>query len=98
MTLARYPNSGYLSISGVVDAAGKVLAKGDATTAEGKFVCDDPRPARWAREKEVWLHGFWVWDWADQRNPLAAADAAAHTISLGPRAGGPQPGGGGGGV
>ncbi len=86
MTLARYPNSGYMRMASVLDADGKPQT-GDVTTAEGKFVCDDPRPARWAGEKGIWLHGFWVWDWADLRIPLASVDAAARTISLGPSPG-----------
>lgn len=83
MTLARYPNSGYMHIASVVDSAGK-RTTGEAKTAEGKFVCDDPRPARWAGQKDVWLHGFWVWDWADVRIPLASVDPAGRTVSLGP--------------
>jgi len=82
MTLARYPNAGYLRIADVLDANGSA-ASGRANTPEGRFVCDDPRPARWAMEKDVWLHGFWVWDWADLRLPLGSVDPAARTISLG---------------
>ena len=63
MTLARYPNSGYMHIIGVLDAVGNVrkgnVRKGDVTAPDGKFVCDDPRPARWEGEKGIWLHGFW---------------------------------------
>ncbi|MFH1918968.1 MAG: right-handed parallel beta-helix repeat-containing protein [Planctomycetota bacterium] len=86
MTLARYPNSGYMHIAATLDADGQPKT-GIVTTPEGKFVCDDPRPARWAGEKGIWLHGFWVRDWADLRIPLASLDAAAHTISLGPTPG-----------
>jgi hypothetical protein len=86
MTLARYPNSGYLRIAAALDADGKSKT-GEVTTPEGKFVCDDPRPERWAGEKGVWLHGFWVWDWADLRIPLGRVDARARTISLGPQPG-----------
>ena len=86
MTLARYPNSGYMHIASALDAGGKP-APGIVTTPEGRFVCDDPRPARWVNEKGIWLHGFWVWDWADLRVPLGNVDTAAHTISLGPTPG-----------
>ena len=44
MTLARYPNSGYMHILGVPDADGN-LQKGDVTTKDGNFVCDDPDPS-----------------------------------------------------
>jgi hypothetical protein len=86
MTLARYPNAGYMRIAAALDAKG-VRQTGEVTTPEGKFVCDDPRPARWVHEKDVWLHGFWVWDWADLRFPLAGVDPAAHTLRLGPQPG-----------
>ncbi|HOW72931.1 MAG TPA: right-handed parallel beta-helix repeat-containing protein [Phycisphaerae bacterium] len=86
MTLARYPNLGYMTIAGVLDADG-TRKTGDVSTPDGKFVCDDPRPARWVGEKGIWLHGFWVWDWADQRIPLGSVDPAAHTIGFEPKTG-----------
>jgi hypothetical protein len=81
MTLARYPNSGYLHIANVLDAQG-VVQSGQARTPDGRFVCDDPRIARWAGEKGIWLHGFWVWDWADQRIPLGSVTLSNHSLSL----------------
>jgi hypothetical protein len=81
MTLARYPNEGYMHLAEVLDAQG-VVKGGKANTPEGRFVCDDPRSARWAGEKGIWLHGFWVWDWADERIPLGGVDAATNTLSL----------------
>lgn len=81
MTLARYPNSGYLHIADVLDATG-VVKSGQARTPEGRFVCDDSRSARWVGEKGIWLHGFWVWDWADQRIPLGIVTPSNHTLSL----------------
>ena len=86
MTLARYPNSGYMRIASALDDEGKPQP-GTVTTAKGAFLCDDPRPSRWVTEKDVWLHGFWIWDWADRRIPLASVDPAARSISLGPREG-----------
>ena len=86
MTLARYPNSGYMHIRQVLNAEG-VVESGRARTPEGRFVCDDPRPGRWAEEKGIWLHGFWVWDWADERIPLGTVDPATSTLALGPRQG-----------
>ena len=81
MTLARYPNSGYLHIADVLDTNG-IVKSGQARTPEGRFVCDDPRTARWVQEKGIWLHGFWVWDWADQRIPLGSVTLSNHSLSL----------------
>ncbi len=83
MTLARYPNDGYMKIVDVLDDQGSVIAGPQARTASRKLICDDPRPARWAAEKEVWLHGFWVWDWADLRVPLSAVDPDRNVLTLG---------------
>ena len=82
MTLSRYPNSGYMHIAGVADADGK-LKQGDVAVPDGKFVCDDPRPGRWASEKGIWLHGFWRRDWCDVRVPLRSVDPATRTVTLG---------------
>ena len=84
MTLARYPNEGYMHIQSALDAEGKPKpANAIVTTPGPKFICDDPRPAQWADEPEVWLHGFWTYDWADSRIPMGAVDPATNTISLG---------------
>jgi Right handed beta helix region len=81
MTLARYPNSGYLHIADVLDTNG-IVKSGQARTPDGRFVCNDPRLARWVEEKSIWLHGFWVWDWADQRIPLGSVTLSNHSLSL----------------
>jgi len=84
MTLARYPNTGYMHIAAALDAQGNPAAQGTIVqTPDTKFRCDDPRPANWAGEKDIWLHGFWVWDWADLRLPMVSMDAATNTIGLG---------------
>ncbi|NCQ29028.1 MAG: hypothetical protein GW802_16610 [Armatimonadetes bacterium] len=81
MTLARYPNEGYMHLEAALDANGQ--PKGNiVTTPEGKFVCDDARPGRWVGEQGIWLHGFWVRDWADLRIPLGSVDAATRTLSF----------------
>ncbi|MFA6470691.1 MAG: right-handed parallel beta-helix repeat-containing protein [Candidatus Latescibacterota bacterium] len=82
MTLSRYPNSGYITITSAFDSSGTGKT-GTITSPDGRFTGDDPHPARWAAEKGIWLHGFWVYDWADQRIPLGSIDPAARTLSFG---------------
>lgn len=82
MILSRYPNAGYMHIVSVFDSSGASQAKGDIISPDGRFVCDDPRLARWAGEKDIWLHGFWVWDWADQRIRAGRLDPSANIISF----------------
>lgn len=87
MTLARYPNRGYMRLAEVLDNEGNPGKSGMAETAAGRFVCDDPRPAAWQGEKDIWLHGFWVYDWSDERIQLGSVDPQKNIISLQPRPG-----------
>ncbi len=34
----------------------------------------DPRFARWTREEDLWLYGYWHWDWADAYEKVASID------------------------
>lgn len=81
MTLARWPNQGFVKIKETlgldpVDIRG---TKGDKV---GKFVYEGDRPKRWVGEKEIWLHGYWFWDWADQRQRVESLDTEQHTMTL----------------
>lgn len=81
MTLARYPNEGYMKIGDVFDSNG-IVKSGEAANSNGRFICYDPHIARWSVEPEVWMHGFWFWDWADQRIPIASIDSEHHIINM----------------
>ncbi len=63
MPLARYPNEGWLKI-----------ASTPAGQQGGRFTCDDPRLSRWTEAKDVWVHGYWTWDWADSYEKVASID------------------------
>ena len=81
MTIARWPNQGFVKI---VDTLGiqPVDIRGTKGDQVGKFVYEGDRPKRWAAEKDVWLHGYWFWDWADQREKVEAIDTEKHVITL----------------
>ncbi len=64
MPLARYPNEGWLKI-----------ATTPAGQQGGRFTCDDPRLRCWTEAKEVWVHGYWTWDWADSYERVVSIDA-----------------------
>ncbi len=80
-TAARWPNDGFVKITDIVEKDGHQI-HGIPGSKTGKFVYDDERPARWRGEKDPWLHGYWFWDWSDQRQRIAAIDPAAKTITL----------------
>ena len=73
MTLARWPNRGWAHIN---------AATPEKST--DRFVFDGDRPARWVKSPDVWVHGYWTYDWADSYEHVASIDMATHTIRTDP--------------
>jgi len=81
MTLARWPNEGFVKITALV--GGKpVNVRGTKGDAIGKFFYAGDRPKRWTGEKDAWVHGYWFWDWSDQRHKVDSIDTARRIISV----------------
>ncbi len=74
MTVARWPNDGWVTIEKVLDR-------------DGVFVAGEDRMRRWDLDRGVWLHGYWCHDWADETIRVKALDPAARTITLAARHG-----------
>ncbi len=83
MTLARWPNEGFVRVLDVVGGAPHKI-HGIPGDKIGKFVYDGERPTRWAGEADAWLHGYWFWDWSDQRQQIESIDPEKHIIALKP--------------
>ncbi len=83
MRLARWPNDGFVRMVDVLGAT-PVDVRGTKGCVEGIFTFEGDRPGRWAGEKDAWLHGYWFWDWSDQRQKVKAVDLTAKRIELAP--------------
>jgi hypothetical protein len=70
MTLARWPNNGWANI------ADTVIGKKDSC-----FRYDGDRPQKWSQTKDIWLHGYWTWDWADSYTKIGNIDFENRIIS-----------------
>jgi hypothetical protein len=81
MPIARWPNEGFVRMVEVLGAT-PVDVRGTKGCVEGLFKYEGDRPRRWIREPDVWLHGYWFWDWSDQRQQLEALDVEHQTIEL----------------
>jgi len=74
MKLARYPNDEWLTIADVPQTGEKMINMGlDRDTSAiprgrhyGRFTYSGDRPNRWAVTNDIWVHGYWTWDWSDQ--------------------------------
>ena len=81
MTLARYPNDGFIKITGVLGET-PVDVRGTKGCKEGKFTYDGDRPQRWVGEKDAWVLGYWFWDWAEGRHRIGSLDAEKKVMTL----------------
>jgi len=85
MTIARYPNSGWLEITNVIDrgVAPKDLKKGEWEfgVRGGTFEYPGDAPARWDVSKGVYVFGFWCYDWASDTLRLAKIDTEKKTFT-----------------
>ncbi|MDR2686900.1 MAG: right-handed parallel beta-helix repeat-containing protein [Oscillospiraceae bacterium] len=96
MTTARYPNGGgWLKIGKVTDNGdcretygnGTVLIPGWDSLRNPRgatFVMDKAtakRAAGWAPSEDIWIFGFFKWDWADMSTRVKAIDNAAGTLT-----------------
>ena len=71
---------GARSDGSVMDAA-KMKRRKDEPTG-GVFRYSGDRPSRWTRAPEVWLQGFWAFDWSSSTIPVGRIDAVTNTITL----------------
>ncbi|MBC8136606.1 MAG: right-handed parallel beta-helix repeat-containing protein [Fibrella sp.] len=81
MTLARWPNDGPARVADVVGSH-PVDDYGARGNKEGKIFYEGYRPSRWAGETEMWMHGFWALDWADQRQRVESINTEKRVITL----------------
>jgi len=73
MPLARYPNEGeWLRITGIPEDGTKVETERDSHY--GRFAYEGTRPERWRDTSDLWVHGYWVYDWSTQYHRVQRLD------------------------
>ena len=86
MTLARWPNEGsWEKIAGIPDTT----TKGDEHGGKlgdlpGGFFYGGDRPKRWQDVTDIWVHGYWAWDWANSYERVAELDRDRHFLKTAP--------------
>ncbi|MEI6825222.1 MAG: right-handed parallel beta-helix repeat-containing protein [Desulfuromonadales bacterium] len=81
MTLARWPNEGFVKIEDVVKEQPFDI-RGEKGYRVGKLKYSGDRPQKWQAENDLWAHGYWFWDWAEERQRVRSIDLVGHTITL----------------
>ena len=82
MTLARWPNEGeWLRIAGFPeDSAQPDDHGGKIGDLKSGFSYDGDRPRSWAPSSNIWVHGYWAWDWANSYERVEQLDAGARRV------------------
>lgn len=81
MTPARWPNEGFAHV-GELEGGKPIKVHGLDGDSVGRFTYEGDRTSRWAGEDEIWLHGYWFWDWSDGYQRVRSIDSNARIIEL----------------
>ncbi len=74
MTLARWPNEGFVEIVRLVEP-------GESGKRPSVFEYGSDRHARWVDADDGWLFGYFKWLWADGTVRIGSIDPAAKTLT-----------------
>ncbi|NLH99619.1 MAG: hypothetical protein GX446_09035 [Chthonomonadales bacterium] len=73
MTLARWPNDDWALIKSAPNGQDG-----------GTFTFEGGTPERWKDRADIWVHGYWTYDWADTYEHVAALDPSTRTVTTDP--------------
>lgn len=80
MHLARWPNEGMIPMGKVLDK-GSIPRDGDYSNHGGVIQYDSLRINKWAKEKDAWMAGYFMWGYADDMVRIKSIDTVTTTIS-----------------
>jgi parallel beta-helix repeat protein len=82
LPLSRWPNGKEWASYGKVIDAGSIPRWNEKPDRPGTFEYKGDRPKRWLKAPEVWLHGYWAFDWYDDVLKVAKLDPETRRITF----------------
>jgi hypothetical protein len=80
MTLARWPNSGWAKTGAIKTEGPAPLPPSESKSTPAASVVKiaflEKNPLQWSYSKDIWLFGFWAWDWCDSTLKVGQIDHA----------------------
>ncbi len=83
MILSRWPNADFLKIVKPAEPTGDEHG-GTLGKLPAGFYYEGDRPARWTDTDDIWVHGYWAYDWANSYEHIANLDTQRHLIQTSP--------------
>jgi len=80
MHLARWPNEGMIPMGKVLDK-GSIPRDGDYSNHGGVVQYHSLRINKWAKEKDAWMAGYFMWGYANDLVSIKSIDTVRKTIS-----------------
>ncbi|MBT7301862.1 MAG: hypothetical protein HN849_20220, partial [Victivallales bacterium] len=81
MELARWPNSpDWAVVARIVDRGS--TSRDPSPKRPGVFKYADPRHARWSQAKDLYLNGYWCYDWFEESIRVGTIDPEERTVTL----------------
>ncbi|HNT36462.1 MAG TPA: hypothetical protein PKH07_15855, partial [bacterium] len=81
MTVSRWPNEEFTKVTGLAGQS-PIESHGIKGDSVGVINYEGDRQSRWVAEKDPWAHGYWFWDWSEQRQRIESIDAEKHILTL----------------
>ena len=83
MTIARYPNEGFMKFDEVVhEENDEIDVRGVKGVRKPKLRLPNADLTLWAGETDAWALGYWFWDWANGRQKIIRVDTERKEIEL----------------
>lgn len=92
MTPARWPNEGWLHIADVPQNGRRRFNEGLEREKRydgvpigrhyGRITYTGSRPSRWSKDNEIYVHGYWTFDWSDSYQRVQSLDTLKHELTL----------------
>ncbi|MCH5374966.1 MAG: right-handed parallel beta-helix repeat-containing protein, partial [Planctomycetes bacterium] len=81
MPMARWPNKGWATYGKVIDR-GSIPRFQEKPERPGTLEYTGDRPERWTKAEEIWLHGYWAFDWYDDILKVKTLDTTKRQITF----------------
>jgi hypothetical protein len=92
MTVARWPNAEWLRIADIPQTGEKRFNEGLEREKRfngvpvgrhyGRIAYEGDRPSKWSPENEIYLHGYWTFDWSDSFQKVKSIDTVNKEITI----------------
>ena len=84
MTVAQWPDAGQFAT--ITGSTKPITTEWGASSGDltGGFTYEGDRPLRWAPSDNIWVHGYWAYDWANSYERVRRLDAGERVVETAP--------------